>query len=406
MRTISFFSRENKDLQTAIVTALLGGLLFYCSTKPAHAHFDYTFRIAGALLRGHAGVPHKPPSWLNEFVPMNGRYYSVFPLGAVLVNVPAALAHKVHLVRQWPARLTSAVIAAGCVYFFFRLTYLRPDLSLPRRVILAFSPVFATWAWCNLGFAGAWQIALGFAVLGEAAALYYTLVTPNPLAAGAWLALAIGNRTELLLTVPLFILVLIPRPLRFATGEWRLHLTKLGWFLAAPCLLLLLTATYNWARFGSPFDFGYARIPGLLKEPWYRQGVFSLSSIRWNAYEMLFRGVGDIPKFPYLKFYAFGCSIFLASPMLFLLFREGGRHRFVCWAAIGGLTLVLWAHGNPGGWQFSYRYGMILLPWIFVLITDNGPKSLSALETSLFAASIAINAVAAYEFLWTNMITI
>ena len=62
---------------------VIAGVLFYCTTKPVQGHFDYTFRVADALLRGHAGLATKPPSWLNEFVLVHGRYYSVFPLGAV-----------------------------------------------------------------------------------------------------------------------------------------------------------------------------------------------------------------------------------------------------------------------------------------------------------------------------------
>ncbi len=34
-------------------------------------------------------------------------------------------------------------------------------------------------------------------------------------------------------------------------------------------------------------------------------------------------------------------------------------------------------HGNPGGWQFSYRYATILLPWMFLLLAGNGPAKLS-----------------------------
>ena len=38
-----------------------------------------------------------------------------------------------------------------------------------------------------------------------------------------------------------------------------------------------------------------------MKEPWYQHGIFSLASIRRNAYEMLFRGLNDLPIFPCLK---------------------------------------------------------------------------------------------------------
>ena len=74
------------------------------------------------------------------------------------------------------------------------------------------------------------------------------------------------------------------------------------------------------------------------------------------------------------------------------------------WLAIGLLTLALWMHGNPGGWEFSYRYAMVLLPWMFLLIAGNGPAKISATELSLFAVSVTINAIAMYQFLWTTQI--
>jgi hypothetical protein len=175
-------------------------------------------------------------------------------------------------------------------------------------------------------------------------------------------------------------------------------------FLIVPIILALLTAAYNFARFHSIFNFGYARIPRLLQEPWYQHGLFSLHAIPGNMYHMLFKGLGDIPKFPYIRPYAFGCSIFITSPFLFLLFREGGRYKIAAWIAIGLLTAVLWCHGNPGGWQLSYRYATILLPWMFLLLVGNGPSKISVIEISLFAVSVTINAIATYQFLWTNQI--
>src|SRR5437667_12820259 len=103
-------------------------------------------------------------------------------------------------------------------------------------------------------------------------------------------------------------------------------------------------------------------------------------------YHMVFEWFGDtLPKFPYSQPYPFGCSIFLASPFLFLLFREGRRFKVAAWIAIGLLTAVLWCHGNPGGWQFSYRYAMVLLPWMFLLLVENGLARISAIECALLA---------------------
>jgi hypothetical protein len=402
--------RRQSDFWIAIVLSIFAFAVFYLSTKATQQPFDYTFRIAGALLHGKLALTSKPPSWLNEVVPMDGEFYSVFPLGAVVANVPLALLQKAGLIHDFPARALAAALAAGCVYFFFRLSAIVPT-SLSRRVVLALFPIFGTWAWCNLGFAGAWQLALGFALLGETAAIYFTLVKPRPLVAGAWFALAFGNRTELLLTLPIFIFLWICREdgkEGFSIAAIRRRLTQhsraIALFLSVPIALALCTAGYNFARFGSMFDFGYARIPGVLTEPWYRGRLFSLRAIPWNMYKMLLAGVEDIPDFPYFRPFPFGCSIFLSSPFLFLLFRERGKWRTISWTAIAILTFALWCHGNPGGWQFSYRYATILLPWMFLLVLSNGPRKLSATEIILFTVSVAINAIATYQFLWTDQI--
>jgi hypothetical protein len=400
---------KHRDIWVASALALVALLLFYLSIKATQQHFDYTSRIASALLQGDLGLRKPAPSWLNEMVPANGRYYSVFPLGAVLSMVPVAVLQKIKLVHDFPGRALAALFAALCVWFLFRLSVIGTE-SLPKRILLSLVPIFGTWTWCNLGFGGAWQLALSLAVLGQVAALYFVLVEFRPLLAGAFFALAIGNRTELALCLPIFIYFLVRRvapdslDLKSLVQQSREKSRVFIYFLIVPVTLGLLTALYNYARFHSIFDFGYSHIPNVLQEPWYQHGLFSLHAIPWNIHKMLFEGFRDAPDFPFISFYPFGCSIFLASPFLFLIFREGGPHKAAAWIAIGLLTFALWAHGNPGGWQFSYRYAMVLLPWMFLLLLGNGPAKISMIELSLFVASVTINALATYQFLWTNQI--
>jgi hypothetical protein len=404
-------SEKTRDFWIAAGLSLFAALVFGFTTKATMHDFDYTGRIASALLRGHVGLDRHPGAWLNEMVPFEGKYYSVFPLGAVLSVLPIAIVQKAGWIHSFPASFLTAFIAGLCVFFFFQLSVVETK-SIARRILLALFPIFGTWAWCNLGFGGAWQIALGFALLGEAGALYFTLVQPRPFVAGAFFALAFGNRTELVLVSPIYLYLLFTGPdsmgatsLTSVTRRLREKTPAVISFLILPVTLGLLTAAYNLTRFHSIFDFGYARIPRLLQEPWYQHGLFSLHAIPGNVYHMLFKGIGDtLPKFPYIQLYAFGCSIFLASPFLLLLFREGGKYKAAAWIAIGLLTAALWCHGNPGGWQFSYRYAMILLPWMFLLLVGNGPAKVSVIEISLFAVSVAINALATYEFLWTKNI--
>jgi len=407
------------QLWVALGVSVCAAVAFYFSTNATLHDLDYTADIASALLRGDLGLREKPPEWLNEMIPHGKRYYSAFPLGAVLSMIPIALLQKARLIDNFPAHVLASLIAGCCVYFFFQLAKafgpnysgLEPS-SLGRRILLALFPVFGTWTWCNLGFGGAWQIALGLALLGQTAALYFTLVRPFPLVAGTFFALAYGNRTELLITAPLYLYFFWQRSDRTAALWSRSMIKQELWkngpmairFLSVPACLAILTAAYNFARFHSIFDFGYTHIPEVREEPWYEHGLFSIQAIPWNIYTMLFQGFESLSYFPYIEPNGFGCSIFLASPFLCLLFRDGGKYKIAAWVAIAVLTLVLWCHGNPGSWQFSYRYAMILLPWMFLLLTGNGPPRLTMIEISLFTVSVAINALAMWLFLWTDQI--
>src|SRR5712691_10929618 len=201
-----------REFWIAVGVSLLAAVAFYFSTNTTLRDLDYTAEIASALLRGDLGLREKPPEWLNEMIPYGKKYYSAFPLGAVISMVPIALLQKTSLIHDFPARILDALIAGACVYFFFQLakafgpqySSLKPQ-PLTRRILLALFPVFGTWTWSNLGMGGAWQIALGLALLGETAALYFTLVRPSPFIAGAFFTLAFGNRTELLITAPLYL---------------------------------------------------------------------------------------------------------------------------------------------------------------------------------------------------------
>src|SRR6476661_3885737 len=208
-----------REFWIAVGVSLIAAIAFYFSTNPTLKDLDYTLEIASAFLRGDLGLREKPPEWLNEMIPYGNRYYSAFPLGAVLSMVPVALLQKASVIHSFPARILAALIAGACVYFFFQLAQaFGPDYSslkpkpLFRRILLALFPVFGTWTWCNLGMGGAWQIALGLALVGETAALYFTLVRPSPFIAGAFFALAFGNRTELLITAPFFLYLFWRRP--------------------------------------------------------------------------------------------------------------------------------------------------------------------------------------------------
>jgi hypothetical protein len=388
-----------------LIVISAASLIYLFSNPYPHNHYDYTFRIAESMLRGHIGITEAPPRWLNEFVPVDGTYYSVFPLGAVLTMLPFALLKTAGLVSEMPGSLIAALSAAA-ISAFLLLTSNRYELSISRRLLLTAGIIIGTWTWVNLTMAGAWQLALGFAMVGEFGAIYFTLFDRRPFIAGLFFALAFGNRTEILLTAPIFCLFLMRGP----GTDSRIIIDRLiayRWllFLFVPFLLGVLTLYYNYLRFNSMVDFGYARIPGVLSEPWYVHGIFSAYYVPRQAYEMLFKAWMYRDSFPYLAPSGFSSSILWSSPFLLFIFRFGSRGRLVkicAWSAIIVLTLIYWSHGNSGGWQFGYRYAMILLPWIFILLLESSPKSMSWLEWGAYGFSFVVNAYAVWLFHWTD----
>src|SRR5215475_10316339 len=82
------------------------GAVYYFSNPGSGSYYDYTYRIAEAMLSGRLGLTEKPPDWLNEMVPLDGRYYSVFPLGSVLTMAPLAMLKRLGVIESFPGTLT------------------------------------------------------------------------------------------------------------------------------------------------------------------------------------------------------------------------------------------------------------------------------------------------------------
>jgi len=339
-------------------------------------------------------------------VPQDGRYYSVFPLGAVLSMLPVAILQKIHVIKDFPGRALAALVAALSVWFLFRLSIIGTK-SLPKRILFSLVPIFGSWTWCNLGFGGAWQIALGLALLGQIAALYFVLVHFRPVIAGAFFAMAIGNRTEVVLCLPVFLFSAAQTARSRGQGlgalaqQSRQQLRVFVYFLIVPVALGFFTALYNYARFHSFFDFGYSHIPNVLKEPWYRHGSSRFMRYPGTFTKCCSKVSAMFPPFP-TSVLLRSAVPFFCEPVLLLIFREGGIHKAATWIAIGLLTFALWTHGNPGGWEFSYRYATVLLPWMFLLFLGTVRQRSLPSKSRFFVFQSRSTRSLPTNFLWTK----
>lgn len=392
-------TERNRHMITCLLLVLGTFLVVYLPNKfPANYH-DYSRRIGEAMMEGRLGMNTEPPDWLPEMIPENGRYYSAFPLGNIISILPFAVIQKLGWVHEFPARF----IAAGLGSLITLLAFLLSApyrIRLPNRIILALAPFFGTCLWANVAYGGSWQIAIGIAVAAELAAFYFLLVSRRPWLAGLFFSIAFGNRTEIILTAPVFYYLLARSPLNNG-NKTEFRPVDLIAFSAIPFVLGILTLWYNYARFSNPCDFGYSRIPGVLSEANYIHGLFSPHAIPNNVYRMFFQPWKFLHEFPWVVPMNSGGSVFLYSPWLILVFLRGGLRTGIIiasWGAALLLLVVLCLHGDPGGLQISSRYAMIMVPWMYLIVLEKHATSKIMPERWLIFTSVIINAWAMWLF--------
>ena len=99
------------------VLTLLTAVVYYFSNPKPQSYYDYTFRVAANILGGRIAFTEPQPSWLNEFVPFEGFYYSVFPLGSVVTMMPFALLKVVGLINDMPAAFLFQKMSSLLAFF-------------------------------------------------------------------------------------------------------------------------------------------------------------------------------------------------------------------------------------------------------------------------------------------------
>ena len=206
----------------------------------------------------------------------------------------------------------------------------------------------------------------------------------------AWLiGLALGLAA---LARPPVLLAAIPFGLAFVlTGPGRRSQSLA--FALPVALSVGLAGLYDWLRFGSPLETGYATSTltlGALAAS-RASGVFSIAHIPKNLWLLVFNGFGYQPHFPYLVHDPDGHSILLTSPALLAAVGAGIRSRTpaILWASVGLVTVVLLLYyGNGGTNTFGYRYFLDATPFLLALTALAARRRFGPLEKLLIVMSV------------------
>jgi hypothetical protein len=355
----------------------------YTLRRPKEAYFDL---LADAFLHGRLHL--EAPRATHDLTLHEGRWYVPFPPLPALLLVPAVAALGLERVNPIALSLACAAASTGLALLLLDALRARGLVSLARAGTVWLTLLFAlgTPHWSIAPLGEVWYTAQVATVTFTLLAALLAARQAPPGASGAALGAAMLARPHVLLLLPLL------AGLHAAHGPLR----RAPWVRLAtgPAAALALLVAYNLARFGSPFDFGYAHqaVAPELQADLARHGQFSLHYVARNLRTALF-GLPMIEDGRWAPD-PFGLSLFLVTPAFLLWLRTGaqGAWRRGAWAALGLGALPLVTYYNTGWFQFGWRFVLDLAAPALVLLAAGAGTGSGRLVRALVLASVAVNA--------------
>jgi hypothetical protein len=383
----------------AILAAFSGPRLLHVSDAP---HFLYQ---AEAWISGQLSLVTPPPNG-NDWARVEERWYVSFPPGPAILMLPGvALAG----LRFNDVAFTLLFGALNCLLVFLLLERLRKDREQPRSrfenagLALLFS--LGTVAFYASIRGQVWFTAQ---VLGVTATCLYLLAAHrarHPFLAGLTWSFAAITRTPLVFAAVFFLLevIAVGRDLR---ERWRERSSwtgldrwkKVGLFALGAAPLLATAAALNWARFGSPLEFGHSHFWNNRVNPDIeRWGLFSFHYLEKQLHAAFTR----LPHWEAgrLMWDPHGMSLFITTPLFAWLLwpRTRPRLHLPLWLTVAAVALPGFLYQNTGYVQFGYRFSLDYTPFLLLLLAM-GARPMGRLFWTAAAAGVAVNTWGALTF--------
>ncbi len=355
---------DHSGILIPVALASLSALL-YLWTVSERVSLDSFLPLADGFLHGRLWIDQQMP-WL-ELVPRpEGGFYSPFPPMPAIVLLPFVGLFG----AGFDQGVATALFGGANVALVWLLLRNAGVASAPRGWLTAAFAVGSV-HWWAAGTGTVWLHAQVVAVFFALLALNLATRRRWPFVAGLLLGCAAASRLPMGLTLPLYLALFMglqfpPWLRRPSAAELRAGATV----LAGVAIPAALVAGYNLARFGSPFEFGYGMIPGVLEEPWYASGILSVEYIPRHLHLIFVRGFDFVDAFPWFRPNWYGASLVLTMPILVWLVKARSSTPLIAygWIAVvlGLIPDVL--HGAPGFAQLGYRFILDVLPIMLLML--------------------------------------
>ena len=366
--------KEHRSIIVALSFFIISFIVYFNTGEGGATPYHYFVPLADALLHGRLYVLEKPP-WLNELLPVNGKYYVIYPpMPAILLLPQVALSGL--KANQTLASVFWGSINVSLVYLLMKRLTENKKLQIWMTILFGFGTIH--WYLASIG--KAWFFAHVVSFLFLTLAIYETMGKQRSFLIGLLLGASFWSRLPTVLSLPFFVIMLSDKWLKGSNHGFYLNrvdfipILKLGGGVG---IFVLLNFVYNYLRFGTPFDIAYSI--QARAEPWfYPKGLFDISYIPKHLWIFFLKPPVFKSEWPYVVPPLMGMSILITTPAFIYSVFAGIRNRFAlaCWAAIVPIALLAFTHGGVGWIQFGYRFAMDFYPFLLLLTTIGIEKTI------------------------------
>lgn len=341
------------------------------------------------MLEGRIYLAENPP-WLNELIPINGKYFVAYPPMPAILAIPF-----VAIFKDFQQQILAHVIGAAIAIVTYKTTLLITK-DFKKALWMSLLAAFGNVIWFLSSVGSSWYLGQLSAALFLSLAIWETFYKKRPILIGFLLGAAYLSRVHTILSILFFIFILSKKPFMSKINFKKIFLLSLG---LAP--FLVFNALYNLARFGVLWDKGYMLIPGVLEEPWYQLGLVHPSYVSRHL-ELIFKALPVFKnEFPYVFPSWGGLAIWITTPAFFLLLKAPLKSKTVRLSILAStlVAIPILMHGTTGFAQFGYRFLVDFIPFLFLILIFALPKKLTKTHWILLFLSILVNA---WGVVWIN----
>ncbi|KKP47634.1 MAG: hypothetical protein UR39_C0003G0036 [Candidatus Woesebacteria bacterium GW2011_GWA1_33_30] len=356
---------NHKSRLVIIITSIIILIIYFLSSA-GNTAFNHFILLADAFLKGHLYIEGVYP-WLEK-VPIDiNRWYVTNPPMPAIIALPFVLIFG----KEFPQQIIAHIFGMGIVGMTMILSYkIKKDIKLAIWSGLLIGLGSIVWFLSSVG--SVWYLGQVTSAFFLTWALVEIFGKSRPILLGILLGSVFLSRSHTALVFPFMIFM-----------NWNKFknikiLTKL---ILVFSIFAIFGFSYNYLRFGNPFDNGYSLIPDVNTSSWFSSGLWSPTYIpkNFNIFFLKLPVIRD--TFPYIVPSLAGMSIILTTPAFIYAFFAAKKDLVtkLSWISILIILFIVASHGGTGFSQFGYRFAVDFYPFLMLLtikgiVKQNGPR--------------------------------